>query len=889
MPTASFGNWVREARTALDLTQEALAERTGCAVQTIRKIEAGERRPSRQMAQRLAYALALPDGEHAWFLKAARADANQPAGAPAATAPARPPRLSPALPAMHTVFIGRQAELAEVRRLLADPERRLVTLAGPGGIGKTRLALEAVTAGRPFADGVIFVPLAPISTAALLVPTIAHAIGFTFSGPLPPADQILQHLATRDMLLILDNLEHLLDETPGEVPTDPGIFPGSAADLLARIVAEAPGVKLLVTSRERVSLRGEWAVQLAGLPVGQADAPDDTRDADAVVLFAERARQVQHDFQLNAANREVVARICRLLEGVPLGIELAATWTRVLSPMGIVAELERGLDFLQTTTRDLPERHRSMRAVFEHSWRLLEAEEKQVLRRLAVFRGGFTRVAAAHVAGATLGVLAALVDKSLMRRAGAERYDLHEVVRQYAAGHLELDVHEHAAARDSHCTYFVAWLADRDRLLKSTCQRETVAEIATEIDNLRAAWDWAAREKRPADLRRAIPTLFYFYEIRSAYQEGAALFEHAADALDRALPGLAVADDVSGADERLLVGELLAMQAWFLFRYGQYGRAQALLERSFALLEARHSTGSLSEALPYPPWLLRYRLGDYSRGVQLLRERVQVQRERGDTWGVAFSLMHLGLLLRFQGDDQEAYHRMREAVLLSKSTGDPVAMGRILSFAAVAANAAGAYDEAHELACESLAISRRMDDRFSSATALHALGRVAHAREEYVEARARLEESLAAFTALGYRWNRAHVLSDLGQTLHAMGATAEARRTLIEALAVTTESRTIRDALDAAVELAALARAQGEIEQALEIALQVPRHPAGSRAAKDRAEQLRLDLEAALAPGQVAEVRSRVAARTFDEAMEDLLARWRSEDQRPGGSGPGSA
>ncbi len=194
MRRASFGRWVREARNALDLTQEALAERTGCAVQTIRKIEAGERRPSQQMARRLAEALALPLEEQPLFIKAARADVAQPADAPAAQSPATPSRRAPVLPAIYTRFVGRAAEVAEVRRLLADPDYRLVTLVGPGGIGKTRLALEAVAGCCPFTDGVIFVPLAPISTDALLAPTIADAVGYTFAGLESPVIQLLRYL-----------------------------------------------------------------------------------------------------------------------------------------------------------------------------------------------------------------------------------------------------------------------------------------------------------------------------------------------------------------------------------------------------------------------------------------------------------------------------------------------------------------------------------------------------------------------------------------------------------------------------------------------------------------------------------------------------------------------
>ena len=865
MRTGSFGRWVREARNALDLTQDALAERTGCAVQTIRKIEAGERRPSQQMAKRLAHALALPSEELGAFLHAARAPVVQPPAPPAATPPTPPPRLTPALPPMHTRFIGRHAELSEVRLLLADPDRRLLSLVGPGGIGKTRLALEAVKDCSPFADGVVFVPLAPINTVTLLAPTIADAAGFTFSGPESPATQLLRYLESKELLLILDNLEHLLSDTLSVVPTSPDTVP-DAAHLLARILGEARRVKVLVTSRERVSLRGEWVVQLVGLPIGQADAPGYARDADAMVLFAERARQVQHDFQITPANRPLVAQICRLLEGMPLGIELAATWVRILSCWEIVAELERGLNFLQASTRDLPERHRSMRAVFEHSWQLLHAEEQQVLRRLAVFRGGFTREAAAAVAGAALAVLAVLVDKSLVRRTGAERYDLHEVVRQGAATHLEHDHREATATRDRHAAYFAALLAERDRLLKSRVQRATVTELTAEIDNVRAAWHWATQRRRLADLRLAIPTLYYFHEIRNWYQEAANLFRQAADTLQTTAME-------AGADEeqRLLLGELLALQGWFAFRYSEFELARELAERSLALLGQQTTAAALSEALPFL-WTVRYTGGDYAHAEQLLRLRIQLLRVRGERFAEAGALLHLGTLKQEQGDPQEAYRLLREALVLFRAAGDPVMIARSLALAAGPAHVTGAFDEARELASESLAISRGIDDHFSIGLALHTLGVVAHVEGRYGEARSLLEESVAFSMAISYRWHIPPVLGSLAKTLHAQGAIVEARRALLEALAAAREARSTGHMLEAVLGLAAVFDDQGATGEALTRCLHILNHPESSQQQRAKAERLRSRLEATLPALQVAGIEAGARDQSFEMVVAELLA-----------------
>jgi len=273
---ASFGLWVKQCRASLDLTQERLAERVGCAVQTIRKIEVGERRPSQMMARRLAHALELPAAEHLAFLQAARTEVASDAPDDPSPPPASSARQLSPLPTYPTRFVGRAEELAALARLLAAPACRLITVVGPGGMGKTRLAVEAVRKHAAPDHAVAFVPLAPVSSAALVAPAIADALGFRFYGPEPPAQQLLDHLREQEVLLLLDNMEHLLD----------GI------GLVGSIMAQAQGVTLLVTSRERLNLQGEWVVELPGLPVWQVDPAPEGTDADAVILFAERARQV---------------------------------------------------------------------------------------------------------------------------------------------------------------------------------------------------------------------------------------------------------------------------------------------------------------------------------------------------------------------------------------------------------------------------------------------------------------------------------------------------------------------------------------------------------------------------------------------------------------------
>ncbi len=352
------------------------------------------------------------------------------------------------LPTQPTSFIGRGPEVAKIIELLADPDCRLLTLVGTGGIGKTRLAIGAATKMvDAFAYGVYFVPLQSIQSTDFLISAVADAIKLPLSGQQDPQIQLFNHLDNKEMLLVLDNFEQLLDK--------------GGAQLLVNILKAGSSVKLLVTSREVLNLQEEWLYPIHGLPVPDNVQTQNPEIYGAVQLFVERARQVQRDFSL-ADESEQVIRICQLVEGMPLAIELAASWTKVLSCANIAAEIQRNINFLSTSLRDVPERHRSMEAVCEQSWQLLPAEERRVFKRMSVFRGGFRREAAQAVAGASLSGLLRLVDKSLLRREASGRYAIHELLRQYAEEQLaQTSSEEIANTRELHCTYYMAFLADR--------------------------------------------------------------------------------------------------------------------------------------------------------------------------------------------------------------------------------------------------------------------------------------------------------------------------------------------------------------------------------------------------------------------------------------------
>ena len=324
------------------------------------------------------------------------------------------------LPAPRTSFVGRASELDEIDRLLEDPDCRLLTLVGPGGAGKTRLALEAAARRiERYPHGVHFVPLVSVASPEFLAPAVAESIQFAVDGAhsgFSAQEQLLDYLGERSTLLVLDNFEHLVE----------------GADLLGEIIERAPKVELLTTSRERLNVQSEWVLDVHGLGL----AENGNGGSGALRLFVERATQVEPGFSLDDDERVEARRICRLVEGLPLGIELAASWVSVLSCAEIADEIEQNIDFLATSMRDVPERHRSLRAAFDQSWRLLSGEQQDVLARLSVLRGDYGREAAAAVADADLRLLSDLVSKSLVRRSDFGRYELHELLRQYSAEKL---------------------------------------------------------------------------------------------------------------------------------------------------------------------------------------------------------------------------------------------------------------------------------------------------------------------------------------------------------------------------------------------------------------------------------------------------------------------
>jgi predicted ATPase/DNA-binding SARP family transcriptional activator len=729
-----------------------------------------------------------------------------------AAAPAAPDIQAVPLPLPLTAFVGRTRELADLARLLAEPDCRLLTLTGPGGIGKTRLAIQAAAVqASAFALGAVWVPLGNVAHTGQLMTTVADALGVSLPSTAQGFAFLAQKLKGRSVLLVLDNFEHLLAN-------------GGAAGWLSEAARGLPSAKLLITSREALGLQGEWVFPVEGL------------GDEAVDLFVQAARRARAGFELAAADRPHVERICALVGATPLAVELAASWVRVLSPAEIAEEIagafaaRRQPDVLATQARDLPERHRSLVAVFDHSWQLLPAEEQTVLGRLSVFRGGFARPAAEQVAGASLAVIAALSAKSLLRRAGQGRYDLHPLVLQYAAERLARAPGALHEAHAGHCDYYARFMAERAETMRGSRQREAVAEVAGDFDNVQAAWAWAVEHKRVAELRQMGLTLYYFAQRRSRYREG---LEMLAEAIAR------VEDDPSAEAQEALAGFLL-QRAWLHIRLGQLDQAEADSLRGQALFE-RLSLEPVHHMMGDPIMargLIEFIRGNYPAATALYEEVLAILRYRGDPMALTYVHLYLATAKRALGEGAAGEEYARQAHGLAQQSGQPWVIAFSLDELGFMALERGDPAQARSLFEQALMLREMLGDPSSAAGSLVHLGLAALASGQAAEARELFERSAAVYRETGDQGGLAAALHGLGRAHLAGGRPEAASEPLRQALGITRQHNFMPLALSILASLAELAAATGDAPETQRLASMVLIQAASDHETRMRAARL---------------------------------------------------
>ncbi len=795
-----------------------------------------------------------------------------------------PARMTHNLPPQTTPFIGRRTELMEVRRLLLDPAYRLVTLVGAGGVGKTRLALALAGQMQPyFPEGVWFVPLVGVErpnpetddlAAAIevaLATAIAGALDFTFQGEASLQTQLLRYLRDKELLLVLDNFEHLLE----------------GVGFLTEILGHATTVTLLVTSRERLNLQAEYSYHLPGLVLETDGEADTAVQSESVQLFVERAGRAPAGFTLTKANWPHVVEICRLVDGLPLGIELAATWTSQYTVAEIARAMKDNLGFLTTQRQDVPDRHRSLQAVFEQSWRLLGGREQAVLAVAAVFQGQFTREAAVTVIETPLLALASLVDKSLLRRSVDGWYELHPLLRQFAGHKQEQFATEMAQARPRYIRHYLYLVMEQEAKLDTTAAPAALRQLRRHLPNIRQAWEWAVDSHNLSLLNDSLEPMAAFFIHAGLLQEGA-------QRLDTALAQLATTGAGDAELHRVVRARMMNQRARFAYILTDYdggltiaqsalelavkagldtviahsrleiGRAlegrceyeaaQVQLEQALQLAEAekqpfvhinslrtlghvlmfqgdydaarRHYKAGLDAAREYGRHTseihmrinlgnIAYLEGDFTTSRRQFEQAIEMARQMGNRRVESTALGNLGRIFLDQGEYTAARRAIEESIAYKADMGDSYGVAILRNSLGDIALNQGDYEQARTLFRQCVAAHQEAGNRQATAHALANVALAMHLLDEHEAAAALCRESLALSREVGSAVEQGDALTRLGQALAALGQEDEAISTYEEALALRRELGQTNRALEPLAGLARLALAQERVEEAL--------------------------------------------------------------------------
>ena len=781
-------------------------------------------------------------------------------------------------PTQLTTFIGRTEEITAIGKLLEDPACRLLTITGLGGIGKTRLAIEsALKSVEYFAQGAYFISLQSLRTGESLSQAIVDALPFSLSGGETPQTQLLNYLQDKEILLVMDNFEQLLSRTHiagEEIKED-------SATLLNGILQETVGPKLLITSREILNLQSEWVYAIEGMVYPRSAQVENIESYSAVQLFVERAQRIRQGFLLRDEQENVV-KICQLVEGMPLGLELLASWIKSLECAEIVEELHQNLNLLATSLRDIPDRHQNMRAVFNHSWKLLGQDEQATFKRLSVFRGGFQRAAAEEVAGATLPILSKLSDKSLLRKDASGRYQIHELLRQYGEEQLHRSVEESIITHDSHSVFYANFLNAKLNEILVGKQLEASAGISAELENVRAAWHWAVEHAKVEEIHKSVGALLYLFQYQSRYYEGVNLYQDAIRCLE----------SISSEKMKdLTLAELLDAQGWLYLRLGQLDQAREVLEKSLVIYE--HLAIPPAPRMGTEPrtalGVLANILGDYDKATSLGDEAYQLSEAQANKWNMMFALYVLTNASLAKGDILEAREYAQRAYSLAIDVNDSWFRAFILNDLGSTSITLGEHARAQEYFQASYSIRKEFNDPGGMAEALTHLGKISVLQEEYAEARKSFQESLSMYREINDRGGVATAMEGLGVIAREYGDFQSAGKFFQNAIQIATEIQYQPLIISIAINAGKLFILIGQFERSVELLTLILNSPAISGEAKKKTEDLLSRCWVKVHADVFEAAEKRGQAPVGEEALRMLLAEpilfvqsaWETENVRP--------
>ncbi len=672
------------------------------------------------------------------------------------------------LPTQLTSFVGREHELSEIHSLLEDPACRLLSLVGPGGVGKTRLAIAAAAQlSDNFPNGACFVSLVGVSSSDGIVPAILQALGDkSTAGDLKK--HLLDFLRDKELVLILDNFEHLL----------------KGAGLTTEILQNAPGVLLLVTSRQRLGMQAEWVFEVSGLSYPTNKDTHELGSFEAVKLFTQRLHQLKPHHSLVQDDLVSAAHICQVVEGLPLAIELAAAAV-IQKPIAQVASaIESGKDDLKSAWKDVPERHRSIRAVFDHSYKMLSQDEQATFTSLGVFRAGFTAEAAEQVAGATPAIMDALVDHSLVRFDANQRmYTLHELVRQYARDRLEVSQQMNLELHQRHCQFYIGALEHWDTTLYWSQMAVAMKEMDLQQPDIQAAWDWACQQHDLEAIQRAYRPILQYYFFRQRLSE----------AEQACLQALKIIEGLESASSATKLLEVIMLYVHFDIYYDQHigfkndqdsKRWVRFLQLPCELEQAGVDLGDWKPKFIYErsAWET-----DIQKKLHLAQEAVDLARTLADDDSLGLTLNSLALILQDAGKSQEAQKACRETLAIWRKRGQPFHIMGALSWLSEIAAHLGNLDEALQCAEECAQMEFSLGNAVNTIDGLQVLGKACYYNRKWNDASKYYADSLPFIRELGDRDRQCKTLASLGNIKLFSGYYDEARVMAEESCSIATD------------------------------------------------------------------------------------------------------
>lgn len=714
------------------------------------------------------------------------------------------------LPVQLTEFVGREQEMAEAKRLLEST--RLLTIMAPGGAGKTRLGIQVaadVVANHP--DGVYFVALADISSSGEIVQSIAEALGLGLSADEDPRNQLLSYLSRKRQLLVFDNFEHVAD----------------GATIISEVLRAAGSVKVISTSRARLNLTGETLLTLGGLEIDW-ETPEEAVSTSGVQLFVASAKRANPSFVLEPDALADLSKILRLTGGMPLGIMLAAAWVDMLPVAEIAEEVGRSLDFLETEVGDVPARHRSLRAVFDYTWRLLGDTEQRTFTALSVFRGGFTRQGAEVVAGASLRALATLSSKSLIAPSPhTGRYAVHELLRQYALGELEKEPDRHRSILDDHAAFHADVLDEAWGAFFASDQPGMLAAIEPDIDNIRSGWRHYLATGDTTGAVRYMPVLYFLYEIRGWYQAGVALFGEALEACA----------SIDGEEAALLRAVAQSARGW-----------------SLALLGRPHE------------------------GVAAATEAIDTMPENAELVYRWIALQSRALALAYVGELDEMARMLDRGIEECAAEPDAFWSRSLYNWRSFAAVAAGDLDTARKLLPEAMELFERRHEHYFMVWNLWLQGMIATAEGRPREAVELAGRQLVRARAIGYLRGKVVALENLGDANVADGRFDDAAAAFVDGIEVADQMGMVPEMLGMLAKVGSAWAALGRGVEAVELLATVDAEPISAQqpftasvSIRDSAQSIMARLREGLPDDVYLAASSRGSARPYDVAAKELI------------------